>query len=53
MLSFRCSNCANYLGDHRCKAFTDKIPEEIYLGFNTHDKVFPNQKNDIIFEEIK
>ena len=36
-----------------CKAFSDRIPNEIAYGNNKHIKPLPNQKNDIVFEENK
>lgn len=33
-----------------CKAFLDKIPDEIAYGENKHDKPFPGQKNNIVYE---
>jgi hypothetical protein len=47
----RCLLCSNYLGDLSCMAF-DKIPNEILLGENNHNKPLKNQNNDIVFEPI-
>ena len=54
--------CRHYLGIiqpdgteatevNNCEAFPDGIPNEIAYGDNKHLEVFPNQKNDIIYEE--
>lgn len=50
MISDQCPNCANYLGDLKCFAFIDRIPQEILEGTNDHTKPLPGQKNDIVFE---
>ena len=55
-------NCKFYLGVKQnnedeaternyCKAFPDMIPYEIAYGDNKHNKPFPGQNNNIIFEE--
>jgi len=44
-----CINCKNYFGDLKCLAF-DKIPNEIILGENNHNKPLKNQDNDIVFD---
>ena len=48
-----CFFCKNYLKDLKCKAFSEKIPEEILLGNNDHSVPLPNQDNDIVFEPIE
>ena len=52
MQNYLCSLCKNYYGDFKCKAFKEKIPEEIFNGFNNHSKPLPKQDNDIVFESI-
>lgn len=47
-----CQNCKNYLSDLSCQAFK-KIPDEILLKGNPHDKPLKNQGNDIVFEPIE
>jgi len=47
-----CKNCKNYTGDLQCLAFPIKIPVEILLGDNDHDKPLPEQDNEIVFEMI-
>jgi len=44
-----CNFCKNYRKDNTCLAFPDGIPVQIW---NKHDKIFDNQKNDIVFEPI-
>lgn len=34
-----------------CKAFPKGIPDEIYFGSNKHNKIHPEQDNDIVFEK--
>lgn len=53
MQSYLCSSCKNYKGDFKCKAFQERIPNEIFLGFEPHKKPLPDQKNDIVFEPIE
>jgi hypothetical protein len=36
---------------NNCKAFPDGIPNEIAYGNNKHLEVFPDQKNDIVYEK--
>lgn len=33
-----------------CKAFPDKIPDEVAYGNNKHSAPLKDQKNDIVFE---
>lgn len=49
-----CTFCRNWLtdGDYTCKAFPEKIPEEIWLGENDHRKPFEGD-NGIQFEPLK
>lgn len=55
-------NCKHFLGVKQdnedeltervyCEAFLDKIPDEIAYGENEHNEPFPDQENNIIFEE--
>lgn len=46
-----CSNCKWYLGELKCAAFLDRIPDEILNGENDHTKPLPEQENDVVFEE--
>lgn len=48
-----CLMCANYLGEGKCKAFKDGIPEVILIGYNNHSQPLPDQENDIIFTPIE
>lgn len=34
-----------------CKAFPDKIPDEIAYGENLHNVHLPGQENDIVYEK--
>lgn len=47
-----CLLCKNYLGDSKCKAFEDIIPEIILIGYSLHSKPLPEQDNNIVFEPI-
>ena len=47
-----CGNCKNYIGDLKCYAFLDGIPNTILNGDNDHSKPLPNQDNDIVFDSI-
>lgn len=55
MTNLLCISCKNYDKSYFCKAFPDKngIPNEIANGKNNHSKPLKDQKNDIVFEEIK
>lgn len=48
-----CKNCKNYFNELKCQAFPSGIPDEILLKDNNHSKPLKDQKNDIVFEEIK
>jgi hypothetical protein len=50
---FRCIMCRHYYGYMRCSAFREKIPVEIYAGYNEHAETLDSQKNDIVFERLK
>ena len=49
-----CFDCKHYEGHfnsvYSCEAFK-KIPDDILFSEFDHTKKYPNQKNDIIFEE--
>ena len=47
-----CNSCKDKLKGLTCQAFK-KIPVEILTGENNHSKPLKDQKNDIVFEEIK
>jgi protein-L-isoaspartate O-methyltransferase len=51
MLTYLCSNCKHYENDYKCKAF-EKIPREIFLGFNDHNEPTEDQNNDITFTPL-
>lgn len=53
MQNKRCFNCIFYRGKLICQAFPDGIPEAILLGENPHIKPLPEQKNDIVFIQVK
>lgn len=44
-----CGDCANYLSDHKCKAFLEGIPKPILDGENQHKDPYPGD-NGIQFE---
>lgn len=46
-----CQNCKNYLGDLSCQAFK-RIPDEILIKGNPHEKPLKDQQNDIVFEPV-
>jgi hypothetical protein len=48
-----CFVCKNYTNNLKCKAFPDGIPDEILTGKNDHTKPTKDQKNNIVFKEIK
>lgn len=45
-----CNNCKHNLGGGRCKAFEERIPDEIFSGKNNHSKPLSYQLNDIVFD---
>ena len=49
----RCNQCKYRTKGILCKAFPKGIPDEILTGKNNHTKPLPEQKNDIVFKEIK
>ncbi len=52
MQSVKCSNCKNYEGEYKCKAF-NFIIKEIFTGLKAHDKPIKGQKGDFVFEPVK
>ena len=55
----QCLNCKHFqkkksfMPVGKCDAFPDRIPKTILEGNYDHTKKHPDQKNDILFEEIK
>ena len=43
MINVQCFICKYYTGELTCKAFPERIPEEILQGFN-HEEEFPGDK---------
>lgn len=52
MQSIYCLTCKHYQGIQTCKAFPEKIPDEIFTGLENHDKPYPGD-NGIRYEENK
>ena len=46
-----CGNCKHYIGEQKCTAFPEGIPDVITLGENNHEKPLPDQIDDIVFEQ--
>ena len=46
----KCNKCKNYIDGLRCKAF-DRIPDDILSSRFIHDKKYPTQDNDVLFED--
>jgi hypothetical protein len=51
LVCFRCKNFRRFKGG--CLAFPDGIPDEITSGQNEHSKPLNEQKNKIVFEQMK
>jgi hypothetical protein len=51
LVCFKCKNWNMFIGG--CKAFPDGIPDEITSGENEHEKLIPEQDNNIVFEPIE
>jgi len=49
----QCLFCKNQLLANTCFAFPKGIPEDIIMGDFIHTKVYPKQKNDIVFESVE
>ena len=45
-----CFHCQHFIKGNVCEAFPDGIPVEIANGHFEHNKVHPEQDNDILFE---
>ena len=50
-IGVQCFLCKHYIGVMRCKAFPEKIPEEIMTGFKDHSKPYPGD-NGIRYEPV-
>lgn len=49
-----CNKCQHLnRGTFSCKAFPERIPNEILDGDNDHTKPLPNQGNDLVFTPKK
>ncbi|MBP6335467.1 MAG: cytoplasmic protein [Bacteroidia bacterium] len=46
-----CKDCKHYTLHLTCKAFPEGIPDEIAFNGMPHEKILPNQKNNIVFEK--
>ena len=44
-----CTFCIHYLGDEKCKAFPDGIPNDVFCGYIQHTEPVEGD-NGIIFE---
>lgn len=47
-----CMTCKHFIGEGKCAAFPDQIPDSIIEGYFDHKKKMPGQKNDIVYEPI-
>lgn len=52
VLECYCYKCKNFIGNSKCKAFPDKIPDEIIAGIEDHTTPFPGD-NGIQYEPIE
>lgn len=48
--SNQCATCKWFFGVESCKAFPDRIPQEILSGEFDHTKKHPKQDNDILYD---
>jgi hypothetical protein len=48
-----CKDCIHYTLHLTCKAFPKGIPDEIAFNGMPHEKLFPGQTGDYIFERRK
>ena len=46
-----CFDCKHYRIANRCDAFPDGMPDDIAFGFFDHSRVYPGQKNSIVFQQ--
>ena len=46
----QCVSCKHYQDNYRCPAFPDRIPDEILFDEVWHEKPYPGQKGDLLFE---
>jgi hypothetical protein len=53
LVKIACNTCDYKRKNVKCKAFPDRIPNEILEGKNMHTKPLPNQGNDIVYKPIK
>lgn len=51
MESYICQRCKNYVGDLKCFAFPERIPDIILKGENMHNEPLEGQEFNIVFEE--
>lgn len=47
-----CMTCKHFIGEGKCAAFPDQIPDSIIEGYFDHKTKMPGQKNDIVYESI-
>jgi len=47
-----CNKCVFYMGNSKCSAFPEGIPEEILTGEHDHTKPYPGD-NGIRFEPVE
>jgi hypothetical protein len=45
-----CFNCKNFIDGNICKAFPDGTPLEVVSEEFIHDKIHPEQDNEVVFE---
>lgn len=50
-LDFQCLQCKHYHKDDECEAFPDGIPDDILDDEFIHDKIHPEQDNEIVFKK--
>lgn len=56
-MSSQCFGCKHFkfsknTRSFKCKAFPNKIPDEILFGDFKHDTIHPLQRNNVIFEPL-
>lgn len=47
-----CSDCKNYQGDGKCKAFPKGIPDIVLLGYNDHRIIIEGQEGFFVFDKL-